>query len=655
MRATAIAKASRAPVRSPSLAHVAQLVTRAEQLEMSVRPPLLRLLSQDLDGIIARQARTDPWVLVVASGLPLQIVDRWAEEDRIPRTRTRPAAAVIWAIRHALLNDGDMALPLARLAHHVHAATGDRPTLDALAVTVHQLGTAGLLEMYGDTVMLPNAAATEASLARRIAPLITARAPGAVRREALVRRRLADGTPLTPVQQEGVIAVASHRLVIIDGPAGTGKTTVIKEIHRIFTAIGDRVIGATPTGKAADVLLARGVPRVDTVHATLGLTPDDTDPESAPVGTGAPLSGTILIVDEGTMPDAIVYERLFAAVPEHMTVVLVGDVNQLLPVGPGSVYETLLGMAPLVRVVRLTEVRRTSGLLTENSIAICAGRMPRFTNPFGASPDYTAAWYDAAVIPSSYRELAAKAAKRNTPPDEITMDAAARWIVATACTTLMPAYGLGPHEFVQLITPQAPGPLGTIRLAGMMREYLNPLGLEGRDVQWKYADQVNTLRRRDPILVIGSVKAHDGTLLRNGTAVHVTAIDRAGRTFTVARDSGDEYVVPAAAARECILRYAMTVDRTQGSEYGVVVQITHDITARSLATRRRYYTGFTRARKASITWGTDERIRYCLANVGDRRYSTLARRIHERLAAVGVDTMRPVRPVANVLESIGVA
>jgi exodeoxyribonuclease V alpha subunit len=374
------------------------------------------------------------------------------------------------------------------------------------------------------------------------------------------------------------------------------------------------------------------VPNVSTLHAALGLTPEDTTPESAPIETRSPLVGTILFVDEGTMPDAIIYERLFASIPEQMTVVLVGDVNQLSPVGPGTVYETLITLAPTVCTVRLTDVRRTTGLLTENAHAIARGRMPTFTDPYARTPDYTSAWYDATAIPRVYHELAAKAAKRHTSVDDILMDAAARWIVTTACATLMPAYGLAPHEFVQIITPQTPGPLGTARLAGMMREQLNPQKSGEQDTRWLYADGSNYLRKRDPVLVIGSIKANNGTILRNGTAAQVVAVDRAHRMFTLARDSGDEYVLPSTAARECILRYAMTVDRTQGSEYGVVLQITHDVTARSLGTRRRYYTGYTRARRASLTWGTDERIRYCIADLNnDHRYTTLAARIRQEL------------------------
>ncbi|MGI8546540.1 MAG: ATP-dependent DNA helicase [Gemmatimonadaceae bacterium] len=551
-------------------------------------------------------------------------------------TTTRTPAALVWVVRQALIERGDMAVPLAALPRLVRRASGEQLSLDVLAKLVHQLATAGLLEVYRESIALPSAAATEVSLARRIAHLIATPPQGAERREALVRRRLAEGTPLSASQQEAVVAVAGNRLVLITGFAGTGKTEVIKEINRIYSGLGDRILGATPTGKAADVLHSRGVPQVETLHSTLGITPDDTEPESEPVEKAPPIVSTILFVDEATMPDAIIYERLLAAIPDNMTLVLVGDVNQLLPVGPGTVYDTLVRMEPLVRVVRLTEVRRTAGLLTDNGLAITEGRMPRLTDPFGAKQDYTSAWYDASRIPPLYSEMAAKAAKRTTPPDEVAMDAAARWIVDTACATLMGAYGLSSHEFVQIITPQGPGPLGTIRLGGMMRERLNPLATDDRDLRWTYQDKVNCLRKRDPILVIGQIKAEDGTVLRNGTAAQVVAIDRASRTFTLARDSGDEYVVPSAASRECMLRYAMTVDRTQGSEYGVVLQIVHDATARSLATRNRYYTGYTRARKASVTWGTDERIRYCVTDAGgDRRYTTLPSRIREELEQVG--------------------
>lgn len=632
---TAVAPTSRRTASTPrESAAAAQLLARAERLESAVRTPLSRLLQQDTRGALAARALTDPWALVLAGGLPLEYADRWGAADGIAPTAAREPAAIVWAIRHALLERGDMAVPLVSLPARVGRVSGTTPPLDRLAATVHQLASSGVVEYYEGSVALPAAAATEASLARRIARMIASPAPGAERRVALVRRRLAEGTPLSPSQQEAVIAVAAHRLVVITGPAGTGKTEVIREINRVFSALGDRVIGATPTGKAADVLHSRGVPAVDTLHATLGITPEDTEPDSAPAGRMAPITSTILFVDEATMPDAILYERMFASISDNTTVVLVGDVNQLLPVGPGSVYETLVNLAPLIPVVRLTEVRRTGGILTTNGLAIADGRLPSFTDPYGATKDYTAAWYDAARIPPLYVEMATKAAKRSTPPDEVALDAAARWIVDTACATLMPAYGLAPHEFVQIITPQAPGPLGTIRLGGMMRERLNPLAPDDRDVRWLYHDKVNCLRKRDPLLVIGSIKADDGTILRNGTTAEVVAIDRASRTFTIARDNGDQYVVPSAASRECMLRYAMTVDRTQGSEYGVVLQVAHDATARSLATRNRYYTGYTRARKASVTWGTDERIRYCVSDAGrDRRFTTLATRIREELDA----------------------
>jgi exodeoxyribonuclease V alpha subunit len=617
-------------------AAAAQIAARAERLEFAVRGSLANLLAKDARGSLAQYALADPWALVLAGGLPFEIADRWAAEDGIEHTSSRAPASVVWAVRHALLDRGDMAVPMLDLPRLIQRIRGEPVELDSLANTVHQLMVNGVLEVFGDSVALPSAAATEASLARRITDLLTTPPADSERREALVRRRLAEGTPLSLSQQEAVIAVARHRLVVITGAAGTGKTEVIREINRLYSALGDRVLGATPTGKAADVLHSRGVPQVQTLHATLGITPDDTEPDSYPVESAHPLLATILFVDEATMPDAIIYERLFASLPDNMTVVLVGDVNQLLPVGPGTVYETLVNMPSIVPVIRLTEVRRTAGLLTDNGLAIAEGRMPRFTDPFGGKQDYTAAWYDAARVPPLYREMATKAAKRSTPAEEVAMDAAARWIVDTACSTLMTAYGLSPHEFVQIITPQGPGPLGTIRLGGMMRNRLNPLPPDERDLRWTYQDKVNCLRKRDPILVIGSIKSSDGSLLRNGTAAEVVAIDRASRTFTLARAGGDEYIVPSSASRECMLRYAMTVDRTQGSEYGVVLQVVHDATARSLATRNRYYTGYTRARKASVTWGTDERIRYCVTDAGsDRRYTTLPDRLREELELKG--------------------
>ncbi len=428
----------------------------------------------------------------------------------------------------------------------------------------------------------------EVEVALKIAQLLAAdRAPAPPLTDEAAR--LSDG------QRRALEAAGQAAVAVITGGPGTGKTTVTRALVASWEAARRRVLLAAPTGRAAKRLQeATGRP-AQTVHRLLEWGKPGRDGRRAPFGRDAanPLACDLLVVDEASMLDLSLARGLFAALPPGASVVLVGDVDQLPPVGPGQVLGDLIA-SKVAPVARLTEVFRQaegSGII-ENAYRILAGELP-----IGAGAAKHADFYIIhAEEPERARELIVRLCKDRIPE----------------------AFGFDPRRDVQVLTPMHRGAAGTEELNRALQAALNP---DGDGVE--HAGR--TLRVGDKVMQIRNDYERDVFNGDVGRVVSAQMIEDEPRLEVEFDGKRVEYEAEALAELE--LAYAMSVHKSQGSEYPVVViplVMQHFMMLR----RNLFYTAITRGKRLVVVVGSDRAIRRAVEEAFvERRHTGLQHRL----------------------------
>jgi RecD/TraA family predicted helicase len=577
-----------------------------------------------------RLVRDNPWAAVLAGALRWEFAEDWGRDlvTRGVAPGTRVAAALVEVVRRSAVERGHTVVDVRYLPPMVAALLHHAIAPDACAASLHRLCEHGVLTFWEGTIALPSLARTEARIAARMAAhLRTTPAPSSAFGRA-VRKRLLTSM-LSESQRDAVLAAMTSGFACITGSAGTGKTVVIRELVKLLEALNDVVLVATPTGKAAEVLVSRGIPHATTIHAVLGLRPDDTPALGADPIRSTSLRAKWVILDEATQVDIVLWDHFWAAIEPGTHVLAIGDVGQLPPVGPGAPFETCIASADLLTVRRLHEVRRTTGRLTTNAVAIHEGRMPAFDAvPSSAAP--VAPFWDTSAMPEHYRQRAQEALGKKATAAHVSYDAIAAWVVDIVAVELPRALPhLDPAREVQVLAPQGPGPLGTLRLNALLRDRLNPAPEGEKDAPWWYRGKAFRARVGDQIIATDTI----GDGIRNGAVGEIVRLDGSSRKATVLFAHQRLPVqIPRTELALLTLRYALTVHRMQGSEIPVVVQVVSEAHNPSLLTRRSMYTGATRAQQVSGIVGTEACWTAALANTAqDERRSSLRSRLEVAL------------------------
>ena len=414
-------------------------------------------------------------------------------------------------------------------------------------------------------------------------------------------------------QRAGVLEAVRSGLVILTGGPGTGKTTTINTMIAFFEEEGLSIALAAPTGRAAKRMTEATGKEAKTIHRLLEVAGG---PESGTAAFGRdasnPLEADVVIVDEMSMVDLFLMYALLNAVTVGTRLILVGDVNQLPSVGPGCVLKDIID-ADFCCVVRLTEIFRQS---RESDIVMNAHRINLGEHPVldNKSRDFFfLKRQDANMIISNTIQLISEK---------------------------LPGYVHAKSSEIQVLTPTRKGLLGVERLNRILQQYLNPPSGEKREYQkgeilFREGDKVMQIRNNYQLVwelrgKYGYV-ADSGTGIFNGDMGIIREINLPGQLLTVEFDDHRYVEYPFTGLEELEHAYAVTIHKSQGSEYPAVV-IPLLSGPRMLMNRNLLYTAITRA-KSCVTIVGDPQVFADMIdnNRQQRRYSSLRRRIEESM------------------------
>ncbi|HZJ78095.1 MAG TPA: ATP-dependent RecD-like DNA helicase [Clostridia bacterium] len=400
-------------------------------------------------------------------------------------------------------------------------------------------------------------------------------------------------------QKKAIVMAVEKGLLILTGGPGTGKTTALNGILKIFEMDGLDVALTAPTGRAAKRMSDVTGKEAKTIHRLLEVEWDESDNPVFNRNQSNPLEVNAVIVDELSMVDISLFSSLLMALPLGCRLIMVGDSDQLPPVGAGNVLHDLIGSEQLP-VVELTEVFRQA---MESRIVTNAHKIVK-----GEMPDLNSKDKDFFFMERRRPELAAKT-------------------IAELCSERLPkAYGYSPFEDIQILCPSRKGQAGTINLNKILQNVLNPPQKGKNEIVFPSG---KTLREGDKVMQIRNnynvtweKGEESGSGIFNGDVGLLKNINKSGATMTIVFDERvADY--PFDAAGELELAYAVTVHKSQGNEFEAVIMPAVKVIPH-LAYRNLLYTAVTRARSIMIIVGTVEDIkRMAQNNKESQRYSSL--------------------------------
>lgn len=415
-------------------------------------------------------------------------------------------------------------------------------------------------------------------------------------------------------QRRAVFCAAKNGLLIVTGGPGTGKTTTINEMLRYFASENLDVRLAAPTGRAAKRMTETTGYEASTIHRLLEVSsaPDDESREIVRFerNESNPLETDVIIIDEMSMVDIFLMHSLLSAVPPGTRLILVGDVDQLPSVGPGAVLADMLkaDVFPSVRLTRIFRQAQNSDIVV-NAHKINHGEQIALTTK---SREFLfLSRSDTNLIISNIIELV---------------------------RDKLPGY-VDAHPFdIQVLTPMRKGLLGVERLNRILQEYLNPPSDEKTektfgDSIFRVGDKVMQIKNN---YQIGwEMRGRHGIVVRIGEGIFngdmgiIREINDFAQTISIEFDEGRFVDYPFASLEELELAYAVTIHKSQGSEYPAVI-LPLLTGPRMLFTRNLLYTAVTRAKKCVMILGSEDTVRGMIGNARQReRFTSLAERILE--------------------------
>ncbi len=399
------------------------------------------------------------------------------------------------------------------------------------------------------------------------------------------------GSLLAPEQAEAVKLALTSRVAVLTGGPGCGKSFTVRSVVELARAKGAKIILVAPTGRAAKRLAELTGYEAATVHRLLQLRPGG----DASFDAANPLDADLIVVDETSMVDVILANKLMKAIPPGAHLLLVGDVDQLPSVGAGEVLRDLLtaGTLPVVRLTKIFRQAQESGIVV-NAHKINSGEQPALRD-FG---DFF--WFSC----EDTEETAS-----------LVVDIVARRIPAR--------FGLDPRRDVQVLCPMRGGPAGAGNLNLLLQEALTPYR-EGQPER-RYGGRV--FRPGDKVTQLRNNYEKGAAGVFNGTVGVVTGMSPEDQKLTVVTDEDESIDYGFDELDELAHAYAVTIHRSQGSEYPAVV-IPLTMGSYLMLQRNLLYTGVTRAKKLVVLAGSRRALSIAVRTKGaGRRHTALDYRL----------------------------
>lgn len=560
-------------------------------------------------------------------GIGFKTADQLAERLGIDRQSPLRARAGVAYVLHELTTEGHCAFPEPELIKKATALLGIEEGV-VRAALAHEIGEGRLVrDQVADDpwIYLASLHRAETQLASVIRRLLLGNHPlpriDVDKALAWVEGQV--GLTLANTQKDAVGLATRHKVLIITGGPGVGKTTIVDSILRIFSAKGLRCLLCAPTGRAAKRMSEATGQAAKTIHRLL-----EFDPASFAFKRNAtnPLEADLILIDEVSMVDLPLAYAMLRAVPHDAAVILVGDVDQLPSVGPGMVLADLIASG-VVPTVRLTEVFRQAAQssIIQAAHRVNAGKMPRLRTADAEGDFYFAAADDPEV--------------------------AADLLIRIVSERIPKRFNFDPIRDVQVLTPMHRGVLGARNLNQVLQAKLNPPHPSRAETErFGY-----TYRVGDKVLQLENDYSKD---VFNGDLGSVVKVDLVDSEVSVDFD-GRQVTYDFGELDELVPAYAMSIHKSQGSEFPAVVIPVH--TQHYIMLQRNLlYTGITRGKRLVVLVGTERAIAIAVRRAdARRRYSGLEWRLARstpnsvRHRGSGVDSDSRAKTGANLHRRAG--
>ncbi len=554
----------------------------------------------------------DPYLLMDDElEAPFGAVDRFAIDLGVAADDPRRVdAGILFELRYNL-NAGHSFLPEDKLT----AATATLLSVDADTVkaSIGRLMAAERLVkdcLAGISVLyLPGLYEAEVACCRRLLAFADCHYPEPAHLTRKLRTAAKDsGLSYSEQQEQALEEAATCGLLLITGGPGTGKTTILNGILSLYEQMGFKCLLAAPTGRAAKRLTEVTGREASTIHRLLGAA---VDPQSGNLyfskNEEEPLKADAVIVDEMSMVDISLLHCLLQAIPGNARLILVGDPDQLPPVGPGFPFHDML-RSECLPTVRLTEIFRQAqqSLIVMNAHRVNTGQLPELRDVKN----------DFFFLPCRTEEQVAQT-------------------IQGLCATRLPKNMGIPSDQIQVLTPTKKGTAGTVSLNKLLQTSLNPAAPTKKerlfgDFSFREGDRVMQIRNNYDIVWKKSDGSAIGAGIFNGDIGVIEQIDPNMETLTVLFD--DRVVdYDFTQLNELEPAYAMTVHKSQGSEYRAVVLSLWNGSP-YLLNRSVLYTAITRARELLVIVGREDTIAAMTQNAKTgRRYTGLKLRLQDKV------------------------
>lgn len=585
---------------------VREIMVRLESLGLSANESIN--VYRVLGPYSVTRVTENPYILCIPEiGISFDRADSLCQTFEVtPNPVYRVRAGILHVVSYNLFSNGHTCLPREKLLSPCAELLDiDKDTVD---ITMDELVSDRELTMFSmdgkEFVSLPYMYEAEYKAAQRIKMMCKFPPAG---RQALVREidnlEKSTGIKYESLQREAIVTAIEKGILILTGGPGTGKTTTLNGILELFERDGLKVVLCAPTGRAAQRMSEITGKEASTIHRLLEAERGQDDRMSFCKNEHDPIDADVLIVDELSMVDVILFSALLDALPLGCRLIMVGDNDQLPAVGAGSVLHDLLE-SNLLPVVKLTEVFRQAmqSLIVTNAHMIVHGEEPELSR-----------------VDNDFFHME-RSSGMQTAAD----------IVNLYCERLPKAYGYSAQKDIQVLCPSKKGDCGTANLNHLLQGAVNPPA-KGKN---EYKNMVKTFREGDKVMQVKNNyniqwikknargKDESGEGIFNGDIGTLVSIDRRAGIMKIDFD-GRLATYPFENVKELELAFAITVHKSQGSEFEAVIMPVIDVPP-NLCYRNLFYTAVTRAKSKMITIGSRDTILRMVEN--DRkikRYSAL--------------------------------